>query len=117
MLPLKMRIDGRAAVVFLMAMDYMAHIERRRDVCGGQPVVKGTRVLLRTLLATLAEGESFENIFKNFPAVTTDDLRAVIAFAANAAAEDVPLPSLPAVRQTVPPTRTTVATHTPALAA
>lgn len=62
-------------------------------VCGGQPVIKGTRVLVRVLLSYLAHGESTATILKEFPSIGEDDLRAVIAFAAASAAEDLPAPS------------------------
>jgi uncharacterized protein (DUF433 family) len=39
-------------------MDYFQHIERNPQICGGELVIKGTRVTLRTLLASLAEGAS-----------------------------------------------------------
>lgn len=76
-------------------MNYHAHISRDPDVCGGAPVVRGTRVTLRTLLASLAEGCEEDEILRNFPAVTKEDLRAVIAFAAASAEEDLPLAEVP----------------------
>lgn len=78
-----------------MALDYNAYFERRRDVCGGELVVKGTRVTVRTLLASLAEGASTDEIRADFPTVSQDALRAVVAFAAASAEEDLPAPSLP----------------------
>ena len=45
-----------------MKFDYNQFFERRRDICGGELVVKGTRVTVRTLLASLAEGASAEEI-------------------------------------------------------
>jgi uncharacterized protein (DUF433 family) len=56
--------------------------ERRREVCGGELVIKGTRVPVRTLLASLAEGGTQEEILADFPTVSAEGLRAVIAFAA-----------------------------------
>ena len=79
-------------------MNYMDHIERNPKVCGGQPVIKGTRVPLRTVLACLAEGATDAQILDDFPTLTTDGLRAAIAFAAASAEEDVPLPPLPALK-------------------
>jgi uncharacterized protein (DUF433 family) len=69
--------------------------ERRPEICGGQPVLRGTRVPLRTVLASLAEGASVEEIAADFPTVTHDQIRAVIAFAAASAEEDLPVPGLP----------------------
>lgn len=64
-------------------------------VCGGQPVIRGTRVLLRTVLASLAEGADSADILADFPSLTRDDVAAVIAFAAASAVEDIPLPAPP----------------------
>jgi len=53
----------------------------RAQVCGGEPVIKGTRVTIRTILASLAEGARIEEILEDFPTLTEEDVRAVIAFA------------------------------------
>ena len=71
-------------------------IVRDPAVCGGQPVVKGTRVTLRTVLATLAEGASVDEVVKAFPSLQTSDVRAVIAYAAASAEEDLPVAGVPA---------------------
>lgn len=80
-----------------MNFRYDEFFERRREVCGGEMVVKGTRVPVRTLLASLAEGASVDEILKDFPTVSRDAMRAVIAFAAASAEEDMPLPPAPAI--------------------
>lgn len=76
-------------------MDYAAHISRDPKVCGGDPVIRGTRVPLRTILASLAEGDTVEEILKDFPTLSHEDIRAVIAFAAASAEEDLPVPATP----------------------
>jgi uncharacterized protein (DUF433 family) len=78
-------------------MDYQDYISRDSLVCGGEPVIKGTRVTIRTILASLAEGDSPQEILKDFPSLTDEDIRAVIAFAAAAAEDDLPIPAVPAV--------------------
>lgn len=78
-------------------MDYRARIVRDSRVCGGEPVIRGTRVTLRTVLASLAEGDSIERILEDFPTLTEEDVRAVIAFAAASAEEDLPVPEIPHV--------------------
>jgi uncharacterized protein (DUF433 family) len=78
-------------------MEYQNFIVRDPQICGGQPVIKGTRVTLRTILASLAEGARIEEILEDFPTLSEDDVRAVIAFAAISAEEDLPLQSVPAV--------------------
>jgi uncharacterized protein (DUF433 family) len=74
-------------------MTYQDRITRDPAICAGQPVIRGTRVLVRVILGYLAHGETLATILSDFPSLTEEDLRAVIAFAAAAAAEDLPAPS------------------------
>jgi len=76
-------------------MDYRRRIVRHPKLCGGEPVLKGTRVTLRTVLASLAEGATVQEVLEDFPTLTEDDVRAAIAFAAASAQEDIPLPEIP----------------------
>ena len=78
-----------------MAAEFLSFFERRPDVCGGDLVVKGTRVTVRTVLASLVEGATIEEILADFPTLTEASLRAVIAFAAASAEEDLPIPGAP----------------------
>jgi uncharacterized protein (DUF433 family) len=73
-------------------------IVRDPQICGGQPVFKGTRVILRTVLASLADGDSIEEILEAFPTLKAEDVRAAIAFAAASAEEDLPTPAVPQIR-------------------
>ena len=72
-------------------------IVRDPAVCGGEAAFRGTRVTLRTVLASLAEGDSIEQILKSFPTLREQQVRAAIAFAAASVQEDLPLPELPAI--------------------
>jgi uncharacterized protein (DUF433 family) len=74
-------------------MTLQQRIVRDPAICAGQPVIRGTRVLVRTVLGYLAHGETIETILQEFPSVSADDVRAVIAFAAASAAEDMPAPT------------------------
>ena len=78
-------------------MNYLEHIERNPRICGGEPVVKGTRGLVRTVLASLAEGATLDEILADFPTLTADNVRAIIAFAAASAAEDLPISETPGI--------------------
>jgi uncharacterized protein (DUF433 family) len=80
-----------------MTMNFKPYITRDPTICGGEAVVTGTRVTVRTVLASLAEGMSDEDILADFPTLTRDGLRAVIAFAAVSAEEDLPLAATPAL--------------------
>ena len=76
-------------------MNYQRYIVRNPRICGGEPVVKGTRVTVRTILASMAEGATSAEIQEDFPTLKECDVRAVIAFAAALAEEDLPQPSVP----------------------
>ena len=76
-------------------MQYQARIVRDKAVCGGEPIFSGTRVTLRSVLASLAEGASTEELLADFPTLVVDDVRAAVAFAAASAAEDLPMPEIP----------------------
>ena len=76
-------------------MNYSQYIERDPTICGGEPVIKGTRVTLRTVLDSLAEGASIAEILGDFSTLSERDVRAVIAFAAASAEEDLPVQPMP----------------------
>lgn len=80
-------------------MNYREHILRDPRVCGGEPVIKGTRVTIRTVLASLAEGATIREICADFPTLKEADVKAIIAFAADSAAEDFPFPEIPHIAQ------------------
>lgn len=78
-----------------MVFDYSEIAVRDAQVCGGEPVVRGTRVPVRTILASLAEGAWIEEILTDFPTLRMEQIRAVIAFAAASAEEDMPVAGVP----------------------
>ena len=80
-----------------ITMDYSKFILRDPQVCGGEPVIAGTRVTLRTVLASLAEGAGIGEILSDFPALTEEHVMSVVAFAAASAEEDLPVPGIPKV--------------------
>jgi uncharacterized protein (DUF433 family) len=75
-------------------MQYTNHLVRDVKLCGGKPVIRGTRVTLRTVVASLAEGYTIEEILSAFPTLSEEDVRAAIAFAAASAKEDLPIPEI-----------------------
>ena len=62
-------------------MIYRDHIEINPAICSGKPVIRGTRILVSSILSQLAAGESFAVISKGFPGLTDEDIRAAIEFA------------------------------------
>lgn len=72
-------------------MTYQGYIVRDPAICGGVPVIRGTRVPVRTILRSLEAGDSFEAILRDFPSVSNEALRAIVAYAAASAREDLPV--------------------------
>ena len=62
-------------------MVYRERIEVDPAICSGKPVIRGTRILVTSVLSQLAGGESFAQIRKGFPGLSDDDIRAAIEFA------------------------------------
>ena len=60
-------------------------------VCGGRPVIAGTRVRISDVLEMLAGGADTAEIVRDFPYLTTDDVRAALAYAAMMATHPVVL--------------------------
>lgn len=75
-------------------MDHAAHFVRDPKICAGETVFRGTRVLLRAVLADLADGASIQQVIADFPSLTEEQVRAAIAFAAAAARDDMPVPAI-----------------------
>ncbi len=56
-------------------------IETNPKVCHGKPVIWGTRILVRNVQGSLAGGDSIEDILRNYPELTRDDINTAIAYA------------------------------------
>ena len=78
-------------------MEYLHEFTKDPDTCGGEYTIRGTRITVRTILASLAEGATIEEIMLDFPSLTKKKVQAVIMFAAEAAHDDFPIPQVPKV--------------------
>jgi len=57
------------------------HIESDPAICGGEPVIKGTRVRVRDVLELLADGHRIEDIPRSFPRVSPEAAVEAVQFA------------------------------------
>ncbi len=62
-------------------MGYQERIVRNPQIVGGEPVFMETRVTLKTVLLSLAEGAANAEILADFPTLSEEDVRAAIAVA------------------------------------
>jgi uncharacterized protein (DUF433 family) len=65
------------------------HIAIDPKVCFGKPVIRGTRIWVALIMDNLAEGISEEEILRNYPQLTHDDIRAALAYAAEMTRERI----------------------------
>jgi uncharacterized protein (DUF433 family) len=63
-------------------------IEITPEICHGKPVIKGTRVMIETILGALDAGDSIEDVLADYPNITREDIAAARAFAGNPAQEE-----------------------------
>lgn len=52
------------------------------DICHGKPCIKGTRIPVYLIVALIAEGEKVENIIKDYPSLTPEDIKAALHYSA-----------------------------------
>lgn len=63
-------------------MSLLERITIDPEVVHGRPVVRGTRMRVADVLSLLASGASEAEILEDYPYLTTDDIRACLAYAA-----------------------------------
>jgi uncharacterized protein (DUF433 family) len=56
-------------------------IEIDPRVCGGKPVIKGTRIPVVIILEQLAEGASWPDLLRGYPELAREDIRAALHYA------------------------------------
>ncbi len=61
-------------------------------VCHGQLCARGTRVMVTSILDSLAEGSSREEILRSYPSLKPVHIEAALAYAAELAREESLLP-------------------------
>lgn len=49
-------------------------------ICHGKPVIRGTRVLVSTILGALGGGDSIEAVLEDYPNITRQDVEAAREF-------------------------------------
>ncbi len=70
-------------------MKLLERISVEPDICHGKACIKGTRIMVSTILDSLAEGMTEEEILKEYPVLKLEDIKAAIEYAALLAKEEV----------------------------
>lgn len=64
-------------------------------VCHGQACVKGTRIPVHQIVRMLANGDTVEDLLREYPSLNREDILACLDYAASLAEEEItPLESL-----------------------
>lgn len=65
------------------------------DIHHGDPCIRGTRIPVATILGSLADGMTAEEIKEAYPQLTDQDIQAALGYAADVVYDDIiaPLPA------------------------
>lgn len=64
-------------------MDWRDRITIDTRILVGKPIVKGTRLAVEFIVDLLAQGWSEEEILRNYPGLTRDDIKACLHYASD----------------------------------
>ena len=67
----------------------MEKIIANREVLGGKPIIKGTRISVEFILELLASGVTESEILKDYPHLTKGDIHACLEYAAHSMKNEI----------------------------
>jgi len=62
-------------------MDWRERIIIDPNILVGKPVIRGTRLAVEFIVELLSQGWSEQEILRNYPGITREDIRACLAYA------------------------------------
>ena len=62
-------------------VDLMEHVSVDPEICHGKPCIKGTRVLVETILTSLDDGMTTDEIQGHYPSLSSESIRALAHYA------------------------------------
>jgi len=69
--------------------DLLQRVSIDPNICFGKPCIRGTRIWVSLIIENLAAGASEAEILENYPSLTSDDIKAALAYAAEITRERV----------------------------
>ena len=66
----------------------MERITADPNICGGKPVILGTRIMVRNILGMIAGGYTIERILEAYPELVREDVQAALEYAASVIDEE-----------------------------
>lgn len=67
----------------------MTRIIANREILGGKPIIRGTRISVEFILKLLASGATEDEIIQDYPHLSKDDIRACLEYAAHALKDEI----------------------------
>lgn len=74
---------ARPSLIQGLSMNYHDVITIQSGKRGGRPCIRGMRISVADVLGWLAAGMSHDDILRDYPELTDDDIRACLAYAAD----------------------------------
>jgi len=65
-------------------MDLQVRIILNPDILVGKPIIKGTRLAVEFIIDLLAHGWSTDEILRNYPGMTLEDIQVCLSYASAA---------------------------------
>jgi uncharacterized protein (DUF433 family) len=65
------------------------HITSDKEILGGKPILKNTRISVDMILELLASGATIETIAKAYPQLTIDAIKEAILYAADLSKNEI----------------------------
>ena len=67
----------------------MERITANREVLGGKPIIRGTRISVEFILELLASGVTEGEILQDYPHLTKEDIQACLEYAAHSKKNEI----------------------------
>jgi uncharacterized protein (DUF433 family) len=61
--------------------DLLKRITVDSDICHGKPTIRGSRIMVKTILELLSSGMTNQEILEDYPKLESDDIWACLTFA------------------------------------
>jgi uncharacterized protein (DUF433 family) len=74
-------------------IDWRERVEINPDIMLGKPVIAGTRIPVEQILRKLAADMSTDDVLREYPGLTRQDVQAALAYASDALGSEEILPA------------------------
>jgi len=61
-------------------VDWRERVVINPEIHHGEPCIRGTRIPVKVIVSSVAEGMSFEDILREYPPLSAEDLWAALAY-------------------------------------